>query len=421
LISRTAKGDTITEKPVVKILVGASVRRDPVVLEAHLKTLQWQILPPDVELDIVHVDDFAPEQRDAGRVLLEAYGGTIIRGDSDDMAVVDFDDKNPRTHVWQQSAFERVAKNKQMLFDKAVADKYDYVWICDTDLLMDPRTLWSMYHVAATGQQVTAAVYWTRWQNDTTTPAGPQVWLRHPYALDGRGLDFHEFRGLLSDRQLVRVFGLGACMLVSVSALERTRYCPLLPELVAAGGMNAGEDRTFSTLCERNHIEMYADAWPDIFHVYHTTDYDQIPHYLQEFSIKQKYESLYANYGDYVSLQIMPCEDPHIPPQCIRGRVGQLKLLTELEEAVLSMRRGDRRLLSLYFPVDYPLQFTGPPEAAVPYRGTTKTVEVVMVDHKPWLRAPVLREEYVRTDGILRDRFSYTPEQLSQLGHSNRP
>jgi hypothetical protein len=367
-----------------------------------------------VELDLVHVDDFTEDQRDEGRAALQDAGSRVLSG-VEQVATLDFSDTAANTHHWQQSAFERVAQNKQLLFDTAVREGYDYVWICDTDLLLDNRTLWSMYHAASDRREVIAGVYWTRWQADASAPAGPQVWLRHPYVLDGRGMDYHEFRGLLSDRRLVRVWGLGACMLLRTSVLQRARYWPLLPELVQAGGMNAGEDRTFSLLCERNHIEMWADAWPDIFHVYHTDDQQQVPYYLQEFEVTRKYEPLYPTYGDHVSLQIVPCEDPYVPPQCIRGRVGELKMLPELEAAVLSMRRGERRLLGLSFPVHYPLQFTGPADSAIAYRGTTKTVEVVMVDHKPKYYPPVLREEFMWDDGIFRDRFSYSPEQLQHF------
>jgi hypothetical protein len=278
--------------------------------------------------------------------------------------VIDFDDKNPQTHLWQQTAFERVAQNKQRLFDKAVKEKYDYVWICDTDLLLDRTTLWSMYHA---NQSIVAAVYWTRWQANSEVPCGPQVWLRHPYDLAGRGMDAPAFRSLLVDRQFVRVWGLGACMLVKAEVLTKARYWPLLPELVEAAkqpgmGMLAGEDRTFCVMAERNHIEMYADAWPDIFHVYRPDDEQDINGILEEFTAADRYHALYPAYGDAVSLQVVPLEDPHFGPAIVRGRVGQLKLLPELEAAVLSMQRGDRRLLRLAFPIHYELPAVGQPQ-----------------------------------------------------------
>jgi len=397
-----------------RILVGASCRREPQVLEAHLKTLALQQLPDGTELHLCHVDDFTPEQRNAGRVLLESYNSEILSGDSDQMAVIDFDDKHPQTHVWQISAFERVAKNKQLIFDKAKAERYDYVWILDTDLLLEHTTLMSMYYAA---RPVVAGVYWTNWNAAGDQPAGPQVWLRHPYGLDGRGYQFQQFRNELAHRELVRVYGLGACMLLETKVLDYARYWPLLPELVAAGGMMAGEDRTFCVMCEHNHIEMWADAWPDIYHVYHTNDYANIDHYVEEFSNKADHRPLCPGYGDYVSLQIMPLEDPNIGPQAIRGRVARLGLLPEIEAAVLSMRPGERRLLSVTYPIHYPLGGTGvsgQPNSVL-YPGTTKAIELFMIDHKPFGYAPVLRDEIKLVDGTPRDTFSYTKEQCAQF------
>lgn len=403
-----------------RILCGASARRDPEVLEQHLKTLTWQVLPKDHTLDLCHVDDFTPDQRDKGRALLEEYGGEILTGESEGIAVVDFDDSNPSTHLWQISAFERVAKNKQLLFDKAVEEGYDYVWICDTDLILDRTTLWNLIGAS---KPVTAAVYWTRWQADQQYVM-PQVWLRHPYELSGRGMEYEELRSALANRELLQVWGLGACMLLRTDILQegKVRYWPLLPELVAAGGMNAGEDRTFSLLCERNHVTMWADAWSDVFHVYRPEDIQYIPKYIQHFDIKHKVSALYPTYGDYVNLQIMPCEDPHIPAQSVRGRIGQLKLLPQLESAVLRMQRGDSKLLSLAFPIDFPLTHTGSNEQPpiVPYRANTRIVEVQMIDHQPYGYAPLLQDEMVPVDEYAsNDPFKYTQEQAAQLRSVN--
>jgi hypothetical protein len=332
-----------------KVLVGASCRRDPAVLEKHLQTLLWQTLPPDTTLHLCHVDDFTQEQKKPGRALLKKAGSKILSG-VDQVAIVDFNDALDTTHHWEQSAFERVAQNKQLLFDKAVKEGYTHVWICDTDLLLDHTTLSSMLAVQ---RPCVAAVFWTRW--NPGAPSQPQTWLRHPYQLDGRGLSAAEFRRRLVDKQLTRVYGLGACMLVHTDVLKHgAHYWPLLPELVAAGGMNAGEDRTFSLLCERLHVDMWADPFPDIFHVYRPEDTELMDVFLQEFQTRQHNDSLYPTYGDYVSLQIVPLEDPHVGGQSIRGRVGQLRLLPEIEQAVLGMRRGDRKVRAYSRPERWP-------------------------------------------------------------------
>jgi hypothetical protein len=376
--------------------------------------LKWQDIPDGYELHLCHVDDFTPGQRNAGRALLEAYGSTILSGE-EQVATLDFDDKDPNTHLWQQSAFERVAKNKQQILDLAVKEHYDCVFICDTDLMLDRTTL---RNLVGADQQVTAGVYWTRWTADQQHVL-PQVWLRHPYQLDGRGWEYPELRTALSNRGLLQVWGLGACMLVRTGILQdqKVRYWPLLPELVAAGGMNAGEDRTFCELCTRSHIEMYADGFPDIYHVYRPEDAQHIDKYIQQFDLKYKASALYPIYGDYVNLQIMPSEDTRFGPQNIRGRVGQLNMLPALEHAVLGMQRGERRLLNLAFPIDYELTHTGSNEnpPIVPYRANTRVVDVHMIDHQPYSYAPLLHEEYIIIDdNITVDTYKYSKEQYAQ-------
>ena len=203
-------------------------------------------------------------------------------------------------------------------------------------------------------------------------------------------------------------------MLVATSVLERgVRYWPLLPELVKAGGMMAGEDRTFCVLCERAHVPMYGDAWPDVYHVYRPTDEQHMDSYLHEFEVTHEQAALYPTYGDYVYLQAMPLEDVYLQePIIVRGRVGQLDLLPELEALVLGMSRGDSRLLRLAYPADYELARTfgdGPPNQ---YAGQSKIVEFTLVDHKPNTVAPVLRDDVVQIAGCGPiDTFRYQPEQ----------
>jgi hypothetical protein len=278
----------------------------------------------------------------------------------------------------------------------------------------------------AVDKPIVSAVYWTQW--NLNQPYQPQVWLKHPYELKGRGMDEAEFRRKLTEKRLTQVWGLGACMLVRTDVLAKgVRYHPLLPELVQAAeqtglGMFAGEDRTLCEIANRLHVDMYADPWPDIFHVYRPADAESIPKYMQEFETRTRNRALYPDYGDDVNLQVMPCEDVRVGQKTFRGRLAALRLLPEIESAVRGMRRGDRRTLSVAFPVDYPLAGTGNPNIPgnwLPYRGTRKVVEVHLVDHKPHRPAPGLREDMIQVDDwVFADAFMYSLEQAEQLRHA---
>src|SRR6185436_17038531 len=100
--------------------------------------------------------------------------------------------------------------------------------------------------------------------------AGPQVWLRHPYQLDGRGLDVAKFRRKLVNREVTRVWGQGACSLIRMPVLHAGIDFTHIPnEPAIQQGMMVWEDRHFCIRAERGHIDMWADPWADIFHIYH--------------------------------------------------------------------------------------------------------------------------------------------------------
>ena len=120
--------------------------------------------------------------------------------------------------------------------------------------------------------------------------------------------------------------------------------------------------------------------------------------------------------GDLVSLILTPMEgipqpdgrQSQIAPQPLRGRLGAIKMLPELEEAVCEMTRGTTRIVPVHFPVSYEL-----PQ----FRGTKRLIKVELVDCKPYGFPPVLeRELYVgQHAGGRLDTTTLTPEQHESI------
>jgi hypothetical protein len=219
--------------------------------------------------------------------------------------------------------------------------------------------------------------------------AGPQVWLQHPYQLYGRGLDEAEFRGKLIQRKLIQVWGQGACTLLDKRVLDNGLDFSPQPE-VPQQGLMAGEDRQFCIGAERRHIPMYADAWPDIFHIYHLPDDTQrIPEMLSRLGAEHPER---ARTGDWVSLLLQPLEgipNPSGPPaligpQDVRGRIGALDLLPELEEAIYETPRGQTKIVPVHVPIHHPI-----PQL----RGSKRLIRLTVVDVKPYQFAPVIEGE----------------------------
>lgn len=354
----------------MRILAGTICRVDPETLEAHLELLKGQQVDDDVEIDYFYIDDNTDP---LSTKLLQEHVECVPAGprplDADYQVT-------EQTHLWKVATFDFLAKEKQRILDKAVEGHYDAVWLCDADLLCDPGTLQSLVD---SDQDIVSAVFWTKWQQEA--PALPQVWLQHPYELHGRGYTQYEFLSALSERQLVPVYGLGACTLVRTEVLDRVRFFPRLSGL-PDGGMWQGEDRSFCIRAERSHVRMCADGWSDVWHCYRPSDRAALGGISTALSDVQ-FSSTPAC-GDLVSIGIRPLEEPGLGQhqEILRGRLGQMKLLPEIEAALLTMEPRESQIVEATFPQWLPetpvLTTKGRADAAASLRGKTKRFYVTL-------------------------------------------
>lgn len=405
---------TLSDYRETVIVVGTSVRKSLPILQAHLDSLAAQDLPPRVRLLPVYVPDFAPDQNDAQALLFKwvnERNGVLIQGlpqSGPDFA----DHVGTATHEWQPTAMARVGAHKNIIIKYALANKADYLFFCDADLMLDRTTIRSLL---SCDRPLVTATYWTHWQRNTQETAQrnamPQVWLGHPYQLDGHGMDAAEFRGRLLSRELLRVFGFGACTLIQRKVLEAGITFEYLPD-VPQTGMFAGEDRHFCIRCERSHIDAYADTWPDIFHIYHAaTDVPQIPAMAARLGTPHPRRPVL---GDLVSLRLRALEPvPVAPnrlgnaqPQFPRGRLGSLALLPELEAAILGMERGQTTMVRAHFPVHYPIPFL---------RGRARLIEIALIDCKPFGAPPTVEDELYMQGASFVDSQTLTPAQVGLI------
>lgn len=347
----------------MRILVGTICRTDPQTLAAHLKSMRWQKVDPSVRVDLVYIDDNLDPQ--SSEVLADFADCVLEPGERPEGALYGV---SSETHQWSVPTFHFLAREKQRLFDRAVAENYDAVFLVDSDLLLDPSTLQSLI---ATEKDVVSACFWTQWT--PADPPLPQVWNQHPYGFDGAGWRGSDFLSRLRSRELVRVRGLGACTLIRRSALERgLGFWPLVDGLPSEG-MWQGEDRHFCVRAERLHIELWCDAWPNVAHVYRPEDRAEIDAWMSAHEVESEGVPLP---GDWVSIAIEPCEEPQLAlhRELVRGRLGLLRVLPEIEEALFSMRVGESKFVTPRFPIDYPIEA---------YRGQRRALRIHLLGAKP--------------------------------------
>lgn len=348
------------------------------MLAAYLRSLASLQIPEDVELRFGFVDDGGHVEQ-----LAEIQPAVVLPAEQrpPDAAYGIGSD----THIWTVPTFEHLARQKQRLLNYACEAGYTHVFFVDSDLLLEPTTLLSLWETKA---DIVNAVFWTAWQAGGLPQ--PQCWLSHPYGMAGLGLEEHEFIEALASRQAIRVIGGGACVLIATEAAQRgVCYHPRLPNL-PEGSMWQGEDRTFALHAARLHERQLADGWPDVFHAYHPAQRSQEA--LDEaWTVLNAPRQQQAKYGDLISLTLEPLEDPGLQEslsskpelRCVRGRLGGLQLAPEIEAALMEMKVGDSRIIDVRFPYY---------SAVAHYRGQSKLIQLKLVDCRPFGMAPVLAD-----------------------------
>lgn len=382
------------------IICGTTIRKPPEIVAAYLQHLSQQLPIPNTEVRYHFVLDHAePETVSLVEAFVVEHGGKVEQADGPMQQ--DFSDEHPQTHQWTGTAMARVGMLKNRILAYAWESQAAAVWLCDADLLCDPGTLRSLWYTEA---PIACAVYWTKWYAGPQAPACPQVWLTHPYGLQGNGYpDEASFRAQLLTRQLTRVWGQGACTLLRRRVLEKQVSFAYV-DGVSQEGMMAGEDRHFCLRAEAAHLPMIADPWPHIFHVYHPEDRAKIAGWTEKLS------TLSVEKPHWLNLHLRPLEPVptgpntmgHVPAQNVRVRVGCGQLLPDLEAQCMEHLSGEPFVASVVYPVHYKLAFL---------RGQRRLLEVTVVDHKGPQGFPVLEEEVI--GGI--DMVAYTPEQLQSL------
>ncbi len=411
----------------VRILVGSVIRKPPSVVSAFLRCLLWQKTRVHCAIDFSFVFNFASEDsfaNDTRRLVqgfkeeAEAAGSTVVWSDSE-CPSGDYGEGG-RTRSWTPAAWHRVGALKNDIIQYALNEGYDFLWLVDADVLCDPFTLQSLLDSADIERflldstyyhgPIVSGVYWTFWSKRNADDAeiqhaGPQVWLRHPYHLDGRGYTTQSFRAALIGRQRLRVWGLGACTLIHSSAIAKGCHFGSVGTL-PPGGMSDGEDRHFCHRADALHVELVADAWPDIYHAYWQDEYEAIPQALERL---ERVQSGPPKLGDLVSIRLENLEvNTSSDVQFRRGRLGQLPLPPEVEEQLYSMSPGDSALVKTFFPVHYPRK-----ELA----NKNFVLRVTLYDTKPFTLPPTIDQELFMgtASKAIIDPTGLTSNQASEL------
>jgi len=292
-----------------RVLIASPVKQKQRILSEFLDSLT-HLDASQVELDFVFIDDHNGHSL-LSHFALERSNVQIFPGDTES----DYH-RDESTHYWQEDLIWKVARYKDRFIKIAIEEKYDYLFLVDSDLYLNPHTL---HHLLSLKKDIVSEVYWTRWQPELIPL--PQVWLKDQYTLyeSSRGESLSEeemnertlkFIQMLSHPGTYKVGGLGACTLLSRNALDQGVS---FQEIYNLGF--TGEDRHFCVRAVSLGLELYADTYYPPFHIYRESELEK----LQEFK-----ENLAD--GELAKASALVALIPRIPPVRYKENLADDKL-----------------------------------------------------------------------------------------------
>jgi len=256
-----------------RILLASPVRQKENILVQFLQSLNL-LDSTGVELDFAFVDDHN-EHDLLNRFSTEKTNVRIIPGSIEDSYVCD-----ESAHYWRENLIWKIADYKDRFIKLALEEDYDYLFLVDSDLYLQPQTL---KHLITLKKDIVSEVFWTKWQQDTFPL--PQVWVKGHYEMyaSQRGETLNqeevnkrtdEFLKMLYVPGTYKVGMLGACTLISKNALSLGVSFHQIYNLDLWG-----EDRHFCVRAAALNLELYADTHYAPYHIYRESELEGLIDY----------------------------------------------------------------------------------------------------------------------------------------------
>jgi GT2 family glycosyltransferase len=256
------------------------VHQKPAILKEFLDSLA-RLERSEIEIDYFFVDD--NEIAESTNLLIDFAKQQTIS------SCVIF--KNPRkqetyhcnetTHYWSTDLIWKVASFKDRMIERARYDGYDYLFLIDSDIVMNPRTI---EHLVRTQKDVISEIFWTQWLPEQ--PELPQVWVSDIYNLYEKGereqlsqeqiyQRQNEFLTKLRIRGVYEIGGLGACTLISKQALQAGVNFKKIKNITFWG-----EDRHFCIRASALGLPLFVDTHYPAYHIYRESALEGVNNFI---------------------------------------------------------------------------------------------------------------------------------------------
>lgn len=186
-------------------------------------------------------------------------------------------------HTWKTVNLEKVTVYKDTIIDYCVSEKFDYLFLIDSDIVLDKRVI---PQLLSDNVDIVSSIFYSQWQkNGMLTPQCfwiPDVYTRFKaFNVPITGKEAHQIRldmyEKLKTPGLYKVDGLGACTLIKREPLEKGVSFKEIYNLAIPG-----EDRPFCIRATVLGYELFMDSTYPSYHIHKEKYLDRVDEFKRD-------------------------------------------------------------------------------------------------------------------------------------------
>lgn len=229
-----------------KIMITAPLRQDVDIFREYQEGLDRLEVPEGFTVDRYFVVNDCPE------VIPEIRGAEY-----DTVETGEVYEKTHNDHIWTMDLMWKMGELRNMTIRKAMEGGYDYWFSVDTDIVLDP---WTLYHLIQADKDIVSEIFWTQ------APNG-RYWC-NAWMVDQSAGMREEWR----KPGLYEVGMTGALTLVKRKVFEAGVDYSRIPNINTA---LRGEDRHFCVRAACAGFSLWVDTHAPATHLYTRKLYDE--------------------------------------------------------------------------------------------------------------------------------------------------
>jgi len=258
----------------MRILVGSPIRQKPKILFEFLKGVS-EIEHDNIDLEYFFIDDNIDYE---STLLLKKFAAnhkTILKKADEFSSSSNEQYKcDSITHFWTDSLEEKVAKFKDEIIEYARTFKFDFLFLVDSDIVLDRRTLRKLLSCKV---DIVANVFWTQWSpGDVLKPQCFEMKTMSGLRNEAKKktIDMHVQMRIPG---LYEVNGTGACTLISHNALSKGVSFKKITNISLHG-----EDRDFCVRANVLGFKLFMDTTYPVYHIYREEYLDRVEEFKKD-------------------------------------------------------------------------------------------------------------------------------------------